>query len=417
MKSRERVLKALRHQEPDRVPLDSGGCSATTISAKAYARLRRHLGVKGGPVAVFDAIQQLALPEQWYLDKYEVDVVDVTREACLDTSNWLDWRLSDGTEARIPPWVKLERRNGEWVYRDAEGDVLGRMPAKGDFFDQAYWPMAAVTPDEYSKPEKYLSKTMWAAMGRPLMVRSRDPEFPGLLREAARKLYTTTDYALMLNSGVSLFESAQFLRRIDNLLADLLADRKNIERLLDRLLELNLKALERQLDACGQYIQVIKINDDLGTQTAPQISPRIFREIFKPRYKVMYDLIKRKKPGIFIFLHSCGAIHPFLQDLIDVGLDIINPVQTSATGMEPERLKREFGRHLTFWGGGVNTQHVLPWGTPEQVTRDVEEKVRVFAPGGGFIFNQSHNIAPEVPSENIVAMFEAFRRIRNYPIE
>lgn len=416
MNSRERVLKALRHEEPDRVPLDSGGCSATTIAAVPYAGLKRLLGVERGAVAVYDVIQQLAVPEQWYLDRFEVDVVDVTREYCLDTSGWQDWQLSDGSMAKIPPWAKLERENGGWIYRDPGGDILARMPPSGHFFDQTYWPMADVGAEEMARPEKYLSRTMWTAMPRHFMHLSRSPEFPTLLREAARRLYEETDYAILLNAGVSLFETAQFLRRTDNLLADLVTDRKSVERLLDRLLEMNLATLERLLDAAGPYIQVMKLNDDLGMQNGPLISPRMFREVFKPRHKAMYDFVRKKQPGVFIFLHSCGSIYALLPDLIDIGLGIINPVQTSAADMEPERLKREFGKDLTFWGGGVNTQHVLPWGTPEEVMRDVEEKVRAFAPGGGFVFTQSHNIAPEVPAENVLAMFEGFRRCRDYPV-
>jgi len=415
MNSRERVLKALRHQEPDRVPLDSGGCSATTIAAVPYGRLKRLLGITKGSVSVYDVIQQLAMPEQWYLDRFEVDVVDVTREYCLDISDWRDWRLSDGSLGKIPPWVKPERENGGWIYRDADGDILARMPADGYFFDQTYWPLADADESEYARPEKYIRKMMWGALPRHFMHLSREPDFPKRLAEAARKLYENTDYAVLLNSGVSLFEIAQFLCRTDNLLADMVTSRRKVETLLDRLLEMNIASLERLLDATAPYIQVIKVNDDLGMQTGPQISLKMFREFFKPRYKVMYETIKRKAPNVFIFLHSCGSVYRFLPDLIDIGLDILNPVQTTAADMEPQRLKREFGRDLTFWGGGVDTQSVLPRGTPEQVVRDVEEKIRAFAPGGGFVFNQSHNIAPEVPPENVVAMFEGFRRFREYP--
>jgi len=416
MNSRERVLKALRHEEPDRVPLDSGGCSATTIAAVPYSRLKRLLGITEGSVSVYDVIQQLAMPEQWYLDRFEVDVVDVTRDYCLDTSDWQDWRLSDGSLGKIPPWLKLERENGGWIYRDADGDILARMPAGGYFFDQMYWPLADADESEYARPEKYVRKMMWGAMPRHFVHLSREPDFPKLLGEAARKLYENSGYAIMLNSGVSLFEMAQFLCRTDNLLADMVINRRKVDTLLDRLLEMNIASLERLLDATAPYIQVIKVNDDLGMQTGPQISLRMFREFFKPRYKVMYETIKQKAPNVFIFLHTCGSVYRFLPDLIDIGLDILNPVQTTAADMEPRRLKREFGKDLTFWGGGVDTQGVLPRGTPEQVMRDVEEKIRAFAPGGGFVFNQSHNIAPEVPPENVLAMLEGFRRFREYPV-
>ncbi len=420
MNSRERVLKALRHEEPDRVPLDCGGCRSRTISAVAYSGLKRHLGIEEGTTAVYDVVQHQAMPEQWYLDRFGVDVVDVTREWCLDTANWHDWELPDGSPARIPPWIadRLERdeKRGGWIYRDAEGDVLGRMPPGGHFFDQEYWPLADVDPEEYAKAERYIPKGMWSAIASPLAHLSGDPEYPRLLGEAAKKLYEETDYAILMNAGCNLFEGAQFLRRPDNLLMDLVTDRKNIERLLDRILELNLASLERQLDAAGRYVQIVMVGDDLGTQSAPFISTQMFREVFKPRYRVMYDFIKKKQPGIFIFLHSCGAISPLLGDLIDVGLDIINPVQTSATNMEPDRLKREFGKDITFWGGGADVQSVLPFGTPGDVAAEVEKNLDTLAPGGGFVFAAGHNIGPEVSPENILAMYEAFRQHRNYPI-
>jgi len=419
MNSRERVLKALKHQEPDRVPLDCGGCRSSTISAVAYGRLKRHLGIEGGDIALYDVVQHQAMPEQWYLDRFEVDVVDVTREYCLDTANWSDWELPDGQMAKMPPWIadRLEpEAGGGWVYRDTDGDVLGRMPPGGYFFDQTHWPMADVGPEEYDHPEKYAPKGMWSAITAPLAHLAGEPEFPQLLGEAAKKLYEETDYAILLGAGCNLFEAAQFLRRPDNLLMDLAANRKNVERLLDRLLEMNLASLDRMLDAAGPYVQIVMVGDDLGTQTAPFISPKMFREVFKPRYRVMYDFIKKKQPDVFIFLHSCGSIYPLLGDLIDAGLDIINPVQTSAADMEPARLKREFGKDITFWGGGADPQNTLPFGTPADVAAEVEEKTRLLAPGGGFVFATSHNIGPEVPPENVLAVYETFKKHRDYPL-
>jgi len=419
MNSRERVLKALRHEEPDRVPLDCGGCRSSTISAVAYGQLKRHLGVTGGTTAVYDVVQHQAMPEQWYLDRFDVDVIDVTREWCLDTANWRDWELPDGSPAKMPPWIadRLEPDGkGGWLYRDADGDVLGRMPPGGFFFDQEHWPLAGVDPSEYDRAEKYMPKGMWSAIASPLSHLAGDPEYPRLLGEAAKKLYEETDYAILMGAGCNLFEGAQFLMRPDNLLMALAADRKNVERLLDRLLELNLETLERMLDAAGEYVQVIMVGDDLGTQSAPFMSPQMFREIFKPRYRMMYDFIKKKQPGIFIFLHSCGAISPLLGDLIDVGLDIINPVQVTAAGMEPDYLKREFGKDITFWGGGADAQGVLPFGTPDEVRAQVEDRIRAFAPGGGFVFATAHNIGPEVHPDNVLAMYDAFARHRDYPV-
>ena len=410
MNSRERVLTALRHEQPDRVPLDSGGCSATTISAIAYNRLRNHLGIIGGSTAIYDVIQQLAMPESWYLEMFEVDVIDVTYAYCMDTTDWQDRILRDGSSGKIPPWITLKQENGSWIFRDNDGDSLARMPEDGDFFDQSYWPLYEAETEEYSHPIKYLLKSMWSAIPRPLMNRASDPEFPDLLRKAARALHEDTDYAIMLNSGVSLFETAQYLCRTDQLLLDLLTDRTKIETLLDRLLEASLAKLDILLDAAGPYIHIIKVNDDFGMQTGPMISPRLFREVFKPRHKAIYDFIHQKQRDVHILLHSCGSIYPLIPDLIEIGLDILNPVQTSTTNMDPIQLKREFGNDLTFWGGGVDTQHILAQKTPQEVAEDVKRNVEIFAPGGGFIFSHIHNITPDVPPENIIAMFNAFKR-------
>ena len=390
--------------------MDSGGCSSTTIGAVAYSRLMRHLGIAEGTTAVYDLGQQLAMPEQWYLDMFDVDVVDVTRDYCLDTSAWHDWRLADGSMGKIPPWTKPERADGGWVIRDSSGRIVSRMPPGGHFFDRIYWPLADADEGEYGKLD-------FTAPSRPLLNLYREPTFPQILAEAAKKLHESTDYAIMLNAAfVSLFETGCSLSGIDNFLADMIADRRKVVSLLDRLLELHVGTLERLLDATAPYINIIKVNDDLGMQTGPQISLRMYRELIKPGHKLLFDTIRRKAPGVFIFLHSCGSVSEFLPDLIDIGLDILNPVQTSATGMDPERLKREFGKDLTFWGGGVDTQRVLPYGTPEEVAEDVEHKMRAFAPGGGFVFTQSHNITPEVPPENILAMFDSFKEHRAYPI-
>ncbi len=414
MNSRERLICSLKHIEPDRIPLDSGGCSTTTISAVAYNNLKQYLGINNEPIAVYEVIQQLAMPENWYLDKFEIDVVDATWQYCQDTSGWSDWRLNNGALAKIPPWIHLEKQDGDWLFKDNDGDTLALMPQEGHFFDQTFWPLLGAEASEYNKPGSYFSKNMWASMSRPLMDRSSDPDFPKLLGEYAKKLFETTNYALLLNAGVSLFETAQYLCRTDQFLIDLLVDRKKIELLLDRLLEISLNRLDILLEATNPYIQVIKVNDDLGMQTGPIISPKIFREVIKPRHKIIYDFIHKKQPDAFIFLHSCGSIKPFLPDLIDIGLDIINPVQWTAANMDPVELKKEYGKDLTFWGGGVDTQTVLPWKTPQEVADDVKKNIELFAKDGGFVFSHIHNISPEVPPQNIVAMFESFRRYRDY---
>lgn len=417
MNSRERVLAALDHKEPDRVPLDCGAMRSTGISAIAYNRLKKHLGIHKGATLVYDFIQQLALPEQWYLDMFQVDVVDLSRAYANDPSEWTDWTLPDGSSAMRPAWLPVERRpDGSLVYRDADGDVLGEMPPKGYYFDQRLWPLMDVPESELGKLRKYIDKVMWVAMSAPLWHKANAPDFYQQLHARARSLYESTEYAIMAPYGAQLFEMGQFLCRIDNFLADLAINRRRAEAILDRLVEIHIQGLPRFLEAVGPYVQIIQVGDDLGTQTAPQISPRMFREVLLPRYKAIYGEIKRLAPNLRIFLHSCGSLYQLLPGIIEAGVNIINPVQTSAGGMEPRRLKEEFGKDIVFWGGGCDTQRTLQMGSPDQVRREVEETVSIFAPGGGFVFAQVHNILPEVPPENIVAMYEAFKGCRDYPI-
>jgi uroporphyrinogen decarboxylase len=210
----------------------------------------------------------------------------------------------------------------------------------------------------------------------------------------------------MLVIGCNLFEWGTFLRRIDNFLMDLIAEPAQVERLLDCLLEIHLKTLDAACKAVGDVVDVIRFGDDLGMDTGPFMSPGTYESLFKPRHMQLCDYV-HKHSSMKTFLHSCGSIHSLLPHLIEAGFDVINPVQTSCYHMEPGRLKRDFGRDITFWGGGADTRRVLNHGTVQQVKDDVKRRLDILAPGGGFVFNPIHNILPDVPPQNIVAMFEA----------
>jgi uroporphyrinogen decarboxylase len=388
---------------------------STGMAAAAYHRLKKHLGVQGGATLVYDMVQQLAMPEQWLLDRFQVDVVDLSRAYCDDPSEWLDWTLPDGTPVKRPAWIPIERANDSWLYRAPDGVVLAEMPPNGFYFDQRCFPLMGVDEREFSRLQPYIDRVMWSAMAAPLWNCARQPGFYEELRRRAKRLYASTDYAIMVAYGAQLLEMGQFLCRIDNFLADLAGNRKRAEALLDRLVELHLAGLDRFLEAVGPYVQVIQVGDDLGAQNGPQISPRMFKELFLPRYKAIYGAIK-KKSNLSIFMHTCGSIYSLLPYIIEAGVDIINPVQTSAAEMEPRRLKEEFGRDIVFWGGGCDTQYILPNGTPEQVRADVEERVSILAPGGGFVFAPVHNVLADVPAANVLALYDAFKRVRDYPV-
>jgi uroporphyrinogen decarboxylase len=213
----------------------------------------------------------------------------------------------------------------------------------------------------------------------------------------------------MGNFGGSILEAGQGLRGWEQFMIDLAQGGPFLEALLEKLTEFHLANLARYLDAVGPCIQIIVMVDDLGTQHGLQISPQMYRRWIKPCHTRIYGYVHQHYPQIYVFLHSCGSIYPLIPDLIEAGVQILNPVQISAAGMDPVRLKREFGAHLTFWGGGCDTQHTLPCGTPAEVVAEVKRLLDIFAPGGGYVFNQVHNIQADVPPENIVAMLETAR--------
>jgi len=413
MNSRERVITALNHGVPDRVPLDCGGTVVSGVGAVAYDNLKRHLGIEGGETKVYHMVMQIALPEQWFRDRFETDVIDLADAYCRDPSEWRCWTLRNGSPARVPAWLNLEERNGSWVHCHPDGEVLGEMPPKSYYFDQTCWPMAGLDSFDPQRLDEHLGRIIWNTMAVPRWGSASGPGYYQDLRRKAREYYENTDYAIAVNFGASLVEQTQRLLRHDNFFADLATDRKKMEAILDGLTEMYIAAAERFVEAVDPYVQVIRVTDDMGMQSGPQFSPRMYREIFKPRYKAIYSVLK-KATAAKLFLHTCGSIYRLLPDIVETGVDVLNPIQTSAAEMDPRRLKEEFGKELVLWGGGCDSQSVLALKGPEEVRREVEEKMAIFAPGGGYVFTQVHNIMPETPPENIVAMFEAFHRCRDY---
>jgi uroporphyrinogen decarboxylase len=407
MTSRERVLAAIAHREPDRVPVDLGGMRSTGITAIAYSRLKERLGLAAGPARVYDVVQQLALPAPEILDFAGADVIDLGRAWLTEPADWKPWILPDGSPAELPSYVDFEPHDGGWLVRSADGTVIAEMPPGAFYLGQKHFPLLDWDGDPavLDRLPELMTKVMWSALPTAPFHRPLTPEHLADIREKAKALNETTDKAIMIGFGGNLLEWGAYLCRYDQFLMDLIEDRPKAEKLLDRLVEMHLGNLEKVLDAVEGYVQVIQMGDDLGTQQGMAMSPRLYREVFKPRQKAIFDRIRRRR-GIHLFLHSCGSIVDILPDLIEVGVEIINPVQTSARGMDPARLKREFGRDLTFWGGGCDTQRVLPEGTPEEIRRHVRERLDIFAPGGGFVFCQVHNILPNIPPENIVAMYD-----------
>lgn len=408
-------MTSIAHKEPDKVPIDLGAMRSTGISALAYGRLKKHLGMRGGTTYVYDVVQQLAEPEDAVLEYVQSDVIDLGRAFLNGESDWKDFTLADGSKAKIPSYVDFVSDGaGGWLTRHADGTVIGAMPKGTLYLNQQCFPLLGWDGRDMSvlgRLPDHMSKVTWAAHPTAPGHKPMTPEHQALVRRTAKRLYDTTDYAIMAGFGGNLFEWGEFLFRLDQFLIALLENPRSTLAVLDRLTEIHLENLEKFLDAVEGYVQIVQFGDDLGSQQATLISPKLYREVFKPRHKLIFERVKRRA-GMHVFLHSCGAIADILPDLIEVGVEIINPVQTSSRGMDPVRLKREFGRDVTFWGGGCDTQVVLPDGTPEKIDRHVRERIEIFGPGGGFVFCQVHNILPNVPPENVVAMVEAVKKLR-----
>jgi uroporphyrinogen decarboxylase len=405
---RERVLRAFAHAQSDTVPIDFGGHRSSGIAAIAYARLRDHLGLPNRPIRVYDVIQQLAVVDEDVLARFGADAVEMGRGFATEAADWRDWVLPDGTPCQIPTWTKVERAADMWVLRSPTGTAMGRMPDGALYFEQQHFPFAEADdlealPSAFEECMRRSSLT--APPPGPL---AAGAEGQRRLREGAVRFRAKTDRAVIGLFGGNLFEAGQFLYRNDNFFMLLASEPRRAEAFLDRMVELHLANLRSFLAAVGDSIDIIAFGDDLGMQSGPQISPEMYRRIFKPRHKLLWETAKSLAP-VKVMLHCCGGVRELLPDLIDAGLDAINPVQITCRGMEPDGLKRDFGRDIVFWGGGCDTREILPRGSPQAVRDHVRRQVEIMSKAGGFVFQQVHNILANVPPENIVAMFDAVR--------
>ncbi|MGC9530627.1 MAG: uroporphyrinogen decarboxylase family protein [Candidatus Bipolaricaulaceae bacterium] len=403
MGHRERVLQSLHHREPDRVPLDIGSTLSTGIAATTYARLRAHLGLPDRRVRLVDCTQQLAAVGEDVLDHFSADLVPVYRlhdgfGVRLDA--WKEGQLVDGTPAWVPAEFSPAWEGG--AYKVKRGDlVLGQRSPGALYFEPVFHPLAeAQRCDELREGVARWLPPLSDAEARYLRAQAR----------AAR----ATGRAVVGQFGGNLLETAHWLRGYARFMRDLAARRPLAEYLLDLLVDRHLADLAGYARAVGECIDVIQFGDDFGMQTGPQISPAMYRSVFRPRQRALWTSAKHHGP-YQVMLHSCGSIRALLPDMIEAGVDIINPVQLSAKDMDPVDLKREFGRELVFWGGGCDTQRTLPSGSPEDVIQQVRRNIEALAPGGGFVFAPVHNVQPDVPPENVVALYTAARRYGRYP--
>ena len=405
MTSRERVLAAIEHREPDKVPVDMGATPSSGISAIAYGRLTNYLGMQNSRTRIYDVVQELAQPEEEVLQRLHIDAVDIGRTFNIADSDWYDITLSDGSPAQYPVWFQPKQEGSALKAYHDDGTHIATKPEGATFFDQAYFPYLDGYPDRYGDLPKAMEKVLWAAMVHSPWDHAGEDGFWDRLRERALRLKQESEYALVIVAGCNLFEWGTFLRRMDNFLMDIYTEPDNVARLLDALLEIHFATLEQVCAAVGDVADILRFGDDLGMDSGPFMAPEIYRKLFKPRHTQLCEYV-HKNSSMKTYLHSCGSIYRLIPDLIEAGYDVLNPVQTNAAEMDPATLKKEFGKDICFLGGGAVTRTVINNGSPEEVRRHVRERLEIFSPGGGFVFNTVHNIMPDVPPENIITMFD-----------
>jgi len=370
MTHRERVLAAINHKQPDRVPIDLGGTFFSTMTAPAYDRLRLYLGLPEDAAPTAASLRSRTVyPHETVLRRFDVDTRPVVTGS-PDVSP--DRRVSD-TEFLDEYGVRWVRTH-ESHYINVDGPFCHLEDPTLRDLDRVPWP---------------------------------DPADAGRyrgLRERARWLRETTDYAVILAIGPGPVHQSQFMRGYQAWLEDLLLHQSFFTALLERLAELHTRVIEHALEETQEYVDVVALGDDVGTQNGTLVHPEKYRQLIKPSHRRIFSAVKRfSKP---ILYPTCGSVYSLIPDFIDAGVDILNPIQVRAAGMDPQRLKREFGREISFWGA-IDIQEVLPRGTPAQVRDEVRKCIDDLAPGGGYVLSPTHNLQPEVPPENIVAMYEA----------
>jgi hypothetical protein len=413
MTGRERVLAAVNHREPDRVPLDFGSSNVTGMHVSAVAALRDYYGLEKRPVKVLDPGQMLGEVDEELKQILGIDTEGVWRKKTrfgFANENWKPWRMEDGLEVLVGGGFETTRDENGDILVYPEGDrsapPSGRMPQGGYFFDAII--RQDPIDDERLNPEDNVQEF------GPI-----SEEDLAYLAESARRA-RATGRAVVANFGGTAFGDVGVLpavglkhprgiRDFTEWYISIRTRQDYIHRVFERQCEIALANFERLHAALGDLVDVINVcGTDFGTQTSSFCSVETFRNLYFPYYQRVNDWIHRHTTWR-TFKHSCGAVEKLIPSFLEAGFDILNPVQCSAAGMEPEGLKAKYGDRLTFWGGGVDTQKVLSFGTPDQVQRQVRERCEVFSRGGGFVFNAVHNVQARTPVENIVAMVEAVR--------
>ncbi len=419
--SRQRVNYALNHQEADRVPVDLGASPVTGMQVDTVYKLRQALGLDapGTPVKVVEPYQMLGEIQTDLMDALGIDVIGLRRPATMfgfKNEGWKPWTTFAGTPVLVPEGFNTDPDENGDILMYPEGDQSvppsGRMPKGGFYFDSVRRQLPL--DDDDLKLEDNVED----------FVVISDEDLVYLEREAA-SIWTTTDKAVMASFGGTGFgDIAQVpgpwlkhpkgIRDVEEWYVSTVARRDFVYRIFERQCEVGINNLEKIHKVVGERINVVMLSGtDFGQQNGPFISPKTYRELYQPFNKAVNDWV-HKNTTWKTFIHSCGSVRALLPDFIAAGFDVLNPVQCSASCMAPEELKQEFGDRVAFWGGGVDTQKTLPFGTVEDVRNEVRSRLKIFGKSGGYVFNTIHNVQSRVPIENVLAMYETVRDFGRY---
>jgi hypothetical protein len=423
MDSRERVQLALNHQETDRIPLDLGATPVTGMHVQSVYKLRQALGLDppGAPVKIVEPYQNLGEIKPDLISALGVDVIGINSPGTLfgfKNEGWKSWTSFEGTSVLVPEGYNTDPEpNGDILMYpggDKSAPPSGRMP-KGGWYSDAIIRQPPIDDDNLNVEDN---------LEEFCLISDGDLEYWG--REVER-LYNETDKAIMAVFGGTAFgdialvpatwlKHPKGIRDVEEWYVSTIIRRDYVYEIFERQCEIALANLEKLYQVVGDRVMVVYMSGtDFGMQRGPFISPKTYRELYQPFQKRLNDWV-HEHTSWKTFLHSCGSVMELIPDFIEAGFDILNPVQWTADNMDPVVLKERFGDQVTFWGGGVDTQKTLPFGTPDEVREEVRKHIKVFGSGGGFVFNAIHNIQPRVPVENLLALFETVQECNRYPL-
>ena len=355
---------------------------------------------------------QSVYPEDEIIEKFNIDLIDAGR-AFIELVNWKMSQITDDISCLIPDYIDIEYDVDDVIYlKNKNGFIVAKKRKISLYFDSSPGPFEKMDSIPTTFNEEDLIKTVWDIPILPFNFDILDDSIFNIFVKTLENLYKKSDKAICLYIGCWLMEKPKLLRGTENFYCDIYQDENGTNRLLNKLLERYLKIIQRVINGAGKYIDIIRFADDFGTQNGPIISRKKFRDIFKPKYKEMWDFI-HENSDCAVSLHSCGSVFELLPELIEAGLDILNPVQTSAKDMEPKKLKREFGKDLIFWGGCGDTQDVLVFGDSKEVEKDTRERIETLGKGGGLIFAHINNIQQDIPPKNIITMLDTINKFNN----